>query len=59
MTYTKTLSKRIIVVHHDNRDMKVIPNYQPRSKPSFYAQTRLFDKEPGVRITSALPLLSF
>ncbi|VDB83056.1 unnamed protein product [Peniophora sp. CBMAI 1063] len=32
-------------VHHDNRDREVLPSYQPRSRPSFYDQTLLFDKD--------------
>jgi hypothetical protein len=35
-------------VHHDNRDMGILPNYQPRALPSFSSQTTLFGKEPGV-----------
>lgn len=37
------------LVHHDNRDFDVIPNYQPRCGPSFNEQTVLLDKQPGVR----------
>ncbi|KAI0035924.1 N-acetyltransferase B complex non catalytic subunit-domain-containing protein [Vararia minispora EC-137] len=33
--------------HHDNRDMQVIPNYQPASQGSFYAQTTILEKDPG------------
>lgn len=36
------------LVHHDNRDFDVIPNYQPRCGLSFHEQTLLFDKQPGV-----------
>src|SRR6267154_1875457 len=35
-------------VHHDNRDLKILPNYQPRGQPSFSSQTTLFRKEPAV-----------
>ena len=35
-------------VHHDNRDLEILPNYQPRGQPSFSSQTTLFGKEPGV-----------
>ncbi|KAI0322196.1 N-acetyltransferase B complex non catalytic subunit-domain-containing protein [Amylostereum chailletii] len=35
-------------LHHDNRDFTLIPNYQPRSSPSFEAQTTLLDKSPGL-----------
>ncbi|KAI0302144.1 N-acetyltransferase B complex non catalytic subunit-domain-containing protein [Russula brevipes] len=34
-------------VHHDNRDMEILPNYQPRGQPSFFSQTTLFGKEPA------------
>ncbi|KAH9996784.1 actin cytoskeleton organization protein [Russula vinacea] len=34
-------------LHHDNRDLEVIPNYQPRGRPSFLSQTTLFGKEPA------------
>lgn len=37
------------LVHHDNRDFDVIPNYQPCCGPSFNEQTILLDKQPGVR----------
>src|SRR5579863_2227290 len=37
-----------IPVHHDNRDLEILPNYQPRSQPSFFSQTNLFGKEPAV-----------
>ena len=35
-------------VHHDNRDLEILPNYQPRERPSFSSQTTLFGKEPAV-----------
>lgn len=38
------------LVHYDNRDFDILPNYQPRSQPSFGKQTTLFGKEPGVSI---------
>jgi len=34
-------------LHHDNRDMEILPNYQPRGQPSFFTQTTLFGKEPA------------
>lgn len=37
-----------ISVHHDNRDMEILHNYQPRGQPSFFSQTTLFGKEPAV-----------
>ncbi len=37
-----------ISVHHDNRDLEILPNYQPRGQPSFSSQTTLFGKEPAV-----------
>jgi hypothetical protein len=35
--------------HHDNRDLGIVPNYQPRGQPSFLSQTSLLGKEPAVR----------
>ncbi|KAI9509646.1 N-acetyltransferase B complex non catalytic subunit-domain-containing protein [Russula earlei] len=34
-------------LHHDNRDLEVLPNYQPRGQPSFLSQTTLFGNEPA------------
>ncbi|GBE82163.1 hypothetical protein SCP_0405430 [Sparassis crispa] len=34
--------------HHDNRDLSILPNYQPRCHPSFDQQTLLFDRLPGL-----------
>ncbi|KAI0006129.1 actin cytoskeleton organization protein [Russula compacta] len=34
-------------LHHDNRDLEVLPNYQPQGLPSFLSQTTLFGKEPA------------
>lgn len=34
-------------LHHDNRDLEILPNYQPRAQPSFSSQTTLFGKEPA------------
>jgi N-terminal acetyltransferase B complex non-catalytic subunit len=33
--------------HHDNRDLGIVPNYQPRGQPSFLSQTSLLGKEPA------------
>lgn len=38
------------VVHHDNRDFNILPNYQPRIVPSFHQHTLLFKKSAGVHI---------
>lgn len=38
-------------VHHDNRDVDVLPSYQPRTRPSFYSQTTLFEKDTEVRLS--------
>jgi len=35
-------------LHHDNRDLEILLNYQPRGQPSFLSQTTLFGKEPAV-----------
>lgn len=35
-------------VHHDNRDFDIIPNYQPRTSPSFCELATTFGKVPGV-----------
>lgn len=35
--------------HHDNRDMGILPNYQPRGQASFLSQTTLFGRELAVR----------
>lgn len=40
-------------LHHDNRDLKILPNYQPRGQPSFSSQTTLFGKEPAAGWLSA------
>ncbi|EGN93256.1 hypothetical protein SERLA73DRAFT_172175 [Serpula lacrymans var. lacrymans S7.3] len=34
-------------VHHDNRDFEILPNYQPRSQPSYNEQTLLFGSSPS------------
>ncbi|KAF9075215.1 N-acetyltransferase B complex non catalytic subunit-domain-containing protein [Rhodocollybia butyracea] len=34
-------------IHHDNRDLEIIPNYQPRDVESFNAQTMMFEKSEG------------
>ncbi|KAI0256800.1 actin cytoskeleton organization protein [Lactifluus subvellereus] len=34
-------------LHHDNRDLEILPNYQPRAQPSLLSQTTLFGKEPA------------
>lgn len=34
--------------HYDNRDMKILLNYQPRIQGSFDEQTTLFGQHPGV-----------
>ncbi|KAF8274920.1 actin cytoskeleton organization protein [Lactarius quietus] len=39
--------------HHDNRDLGILPNYQPRGQPSFLSQTTLFGREPAVGWLSA------
>ncbi len=35
--------------HFDNRDYKVLPNYQPRIQQTLNKQTLLFGKSEGVR----------
>lgn len=40
-------------LHHDNRDMEILPNYQPRGEPSFLSRTTLFGKELGAGWLSA------
>lgn len=39
--------------HHDNRDLGILPNYQPRGQPSFASQTTLFGREPAAGWLSA------
>ncbi|KAH9063337.1 N-acetyltransferase B complex non catalytic subunit-domain-containing protein [Lactarius vividus] len=39
--------------HHDNRDLEILPNYQPRGQSSFQSQTTLFGKEPAAGWLSA------
>ncbi|THG98979.1 hypothetical protein EW026_g3303 [Hermanssonia centrifuga] len=34
-------------LHYDNRDFDILPNYQPRSQPTFNEQTKMFGKIPG------------
>ncbi|KDQ60955.1 hypothetical protein JAAARDRAFT_31952 [Jaapia argillacea MUCL 33604] len=34
--------------HHDNRDLDIVLNYQPRVQDTVYNQTLLFDKTPGL-----------
>ena len=36
------------LVHHDNRDFGVIPNYQPLGQPTFNEQTQMLGPAPGV-----------
>ncbi|KAI0306474.1 actin cytoskeleton organization protein [Multifurca ochricompacta] len=40
-------------LHHDNRDLEVLPNYQPRGQLSFLSQTTLFGREPATGWLSA------
>ena len=40
------------IVHHDNRDFDILPNFQPHSIPSFNEQTLLLGKSTGVRYIS-------
>jgi hypothetical protein len=37
-----------ILVHHDNRDFEILPDYDSRFQPSFNEQTLLFQKDAGV-----------
>jgi N-terminal acetyltransferase B complex non-catalytic subunit len=36
------------IVHHDNRDFEIFPNYQPKESQGFNQQTLLFGKSEGV-----------
>jgi len=40
-------------LHHDNRDLEILANYQPCGQPSFLSQTTLFGKELGTGWLSA------
>ncbi len=40
----------VSLVHHDNRDFTILPNYQPRGVASFNQQTQYLEKEPGVSV---------
>jgi N-terminal acetyltransferase B complex non-catalytic subunit len=42
------LQTNLVSVHHDNRDLEILTNYQPCGQPSFLSQTTLFGKELGV-----------
>jgi N-terminal acetyltransferase B complex non-catalytic subunit len=39
---------RSTLVHHDNRDLETIPNYQPACQASLAEQTFLFKKDAAV-----------
>jgi N-terminal acetyltransferase B complex non-catalytic subunit len=41
-------SELSLLVHHDNRDFDIIPNYQPRCGKTFGEQTLLFGKSERV-----------
>ncbi|KAI0807388.1 N-acetyltransferase B complex non catalytic subunit-domain-containing protein [Fomes fomentarius] len=43
----KFIFDRLSLVHHDNRDFTILPNYQPRGVASFNQQTQYLEKEPG------------
>ncbi|PCH37977.1 hypothetical protein WOLCODRAFT_135971 [Wolfiporia cocos MD-104 SS10] len=43
----KFIFDRFSLVHHDNRDYDVIPNYQPRCGLGFNEQTTMLDNTPG------------
>lgn len=46
---THLLSYNFITVHHDNRDLTVIPNYQPAASPlQLSDQLELWGKSEGV-----------
>ena len=49
--------KQTPLVHHDNRDFGIIPNYQPRGQPSLNEQTLSY-KPPGVCLSQSSPIVS-
>ena len=52
ITVTSSVVAQMVLVHFDNRDFDILPNYQPRGQPSFHEQTILFGKPPGVSHTA-------
>lgn len=52
----RRLSLILMPEHHDNRDLGILPNYQPRGQPSFLSQTTLFGREPAVRALYCGPI---